>query len=560
MGDEHGARRSPFHTQAQRAKTPPAVDVANGPVEKKQRINDDLGGAMLLHSPSFRHKHVHYKLPEEWLTHLATKYKISKAKVFTNGQEAMDYAELLYSQSCDVIRDCLRRFAGGEPTVYEATRTACYPMVACYVDIRDMDRCRGHYAAYGVVKEPGYYTNTLTRPDVMGDYYAQQLSILVERYQICLVVGASDAQIPLPFVMDTASAPHDISSRRAFELHENFCFPDLSKINDDLPNGCSQVPPNSPKPLCLFSAERTDLGLQRLAHYCGTHPKYFQGFVLLTNYQRYVEEFIAWGQATVLSHGSGYTKLVGPRDTVLADAAVGQVLSPDNITSLPQMPAYHVVRKDGLGITLVNIGVGPSNAKTLTDHLAVLRPHCWLMLGHCAGLRVSQNLGDYVLAHAYVREDHVMDQDLPLWIPLPPIAEVQTALEAAVGTVLRDVDIKSAMRTGTLVTTDNRDWELRAEELKQRFIQSRAIAVDMESATIAANGFRFRVPYGTLLCVSDKPIHGELKLQGMANEFYRQRTNEHLQIGLEAVRLLREQGVGRLQSRKLRGFDEPPFR
>uniref|UniRef100_A0A7S0WJT3 Nucleoside phosphorylase domain-containing protein n=1 Tax=Chlamydomonas leiostraca TaxID=1034604 RepID=A0A7S0WJT3_9CHLO len=153
-----------------------------------------------------------------------------------------------------------------------------------------------------------------------------------------------------------------------------------------------------------------------------------------------------------------------------------------------------------------------------------------------------------------------MDQALPLWIPLPPIAEVQTALEAAVGTVLRDVDIKSAMRTGTLVTTDNRDWELRAEELKQRFIQSRAIAVDMESATIAANGFRFRVPYGTLLCVSDKPIHGELKLQGMANEFYRQRTNEHLQIGLEAVRLLREQGVGRLQSRKLRGFDEPPFR
>ncbi len=123
----------------------------------------------------------------------------------------------------------------------------------------------------------------------------------------------------------------------------------------------------------------------------------------------------------------------------------------------------------------------------------------------------------------------------------------------------------------------------------------------MESATIAANGFRFRVPYGTLLCVSDKPVHGELKLkvqraesghagfsrrgdlasvdagapvtvlgvvlmacapppQGMANEFYRQRVHEHLRIGLEAVRLLRELGVNRLQSRKLRGFDEPPFR
>ncbi len=60
------------------------------------------------------------------------------------------------------------------------------------------------------------------------------------------------------------------------------------------------------------------------------------------------------------------------------------------------MPAYHLVRTDGLGITMVNIGVGPSNAKTCTDHLAVLRPHAWIMLGHCAGLRFTQNVGDYV--------------------------------------------------------------------------------------------------------------------------------------------------------------------
>ena len=85
------------------------------------------------------------------------------------------------------------------------------------------------------------------------------------------------------------------------------------------------------------------------------------------------------------------------------------------------MPAYHLKRDDGDGITMVNIGVGPSNAKTMTDHLAVLRPHCWLMLGHCAGLRRSQILGDYVLAHGYVRDDHVLDQDLPAWVPVPPI-------------------------------------------------------------------------------------------------------------------------------------------
>ena len=108
--------------------------------------------------------------------------------------------------------------------------------------------------------------------------------------------------------------------------------------------------------------------------------------------------------------------------------------------------------------------------------------------------------------------------------------------------------------------TANRNWELRYDELFARLNQSRAIAVDMESATIATNGFRFRVPYGTLLCVSDKPLHGELKLRGMANTFYRERIDQHLRIGLEAVRILREEGPDRLHSRKLRSFDEPAFR
>ena len=115
------------------------------------------------------------------------------------------------------------------------------------------------------------------------------------------------------------------------------------------------------------------------------------------------------------------------------------------------------------------------------------------------------------------------------------------------------------MRTGTVATTDNRNWELRYSELFVRLNQSRAIAVDMESATIAANGFRFRVPYGTLLCVSDKPVHGELKLPGMANTFYRQRIGQHLQVGLDTIDTLR-QDVNQLHSRKLRSLDEPAFR
>ena len=226
------------------------------------------------------------------------------------------------------------------------------------------------------------------------------------------------------------------------------------------------------------------------------------------------------------------------------------------------MPSYHLKRTDGSGITLVNIGVGPSNAKTATDHIAVLRPHCWLMVGHCAGLRNSQRLGDFVLAHAYLRDDKVLDDDLPVWVPIPALAEIQIALETAVADVtkLQGYELKRIMRTGTVATVDNRNWELRDQSGPvQRLSQSRAVALDMESATIAANGYRFRVPYGTLLCVSDKPLHGELKLPSMASEFYKSQVARHLMIGIRAMEVLRDMPLDRVHSRKLRSFDETAF-
>ena len=152
--------------------------------------------------------------------------------------------------------------------------------------------------------------------------------------------------------------------------------------------------------------------------------------------------------------------------------------------------------------------------------------------------------------------------DLPTWVPIPPLAEVQVALEEAVAEVtgLSGFDLKRIMRTGTVATIDNRNWELRDHrEPVQRFSQSRAIALDMESATIAANGFRFRVPYGTLLCVSDKPLHGELKLPGMASAFYRQQVGQHLEIGIRAMEKLASMAHERLHSRKLRSFTETAF-
>jgi AMP nucleosidase len=481
--------------------------------------------------------------------------RTTQLRRYTDAAEAVAAITEIYEVGRQQIQGRFVRFVAGERTG-DDTREACYPYLGITVGPNDM--LSEWRPAYGSLPYPGNYGTTLTRPDLFGGYYREQIGYLLRHHGVPVVVGVSDRPIPLPFVIEESVT--DVAEAQLRALQDRFALPDLSMTDDTIVNATHRPAPQAPKPLALFSAERVDYSLARLHHYTGTSPDHFQRFVLLTNYQRYVDEFIAFGHAQ-MAEGDEYVAFVGPGNVVKSPRASGGPEG-DPLRHLPQMPAYHLKREDGDGITLINIGIGPSNAKNITDHVAILRPHCWLMLGHCAGLRRSQMLGDYVLAHGYVRDDHVLDNDLPPWVPVPAIAEVQVALQEATAKVtgLRGQDLKTRMRTGTVTTVTDRNWELRFDELFVRLNMTRTIAVDMESATVAANGFRFRVPYGTLLCVSDKPVHGELKLRGMANAFYRERISQHLRIGIEAVRLLREQGVDRLHSRKLRGFDEPAFR
>lgn len=474
----------------------------------------------------------------------------------TDVDQAVERITALYEVAVQRLGAAFARFtAEGTPP---GPIDAFYPFVGLKVEAGALSL--DGRLSYGALHDPGIYGATLTHPRLFGDYYRTQLGLLVRNHRVPIVTGISDRPIPLPFILDEVGG--GLSQAKLNELQYLFPMPDLSRTDDAIANGTWRSAGHEPAPLALFTAERVDYSLQRLYHYTGTHPEFFQRFVLLTNYQRYVEHFIAYAREQI-AQGGEHDRFVEPGDVVSHNRRLRD--EPDRGVAgapLPQMPAYHLTRPDGRGVTMINIGVGPSNARTITDHVAVLRPHCWLMLGHCAGLRRSQQLGDYVLAHGYVREDNVLDLEVPLSVPIPPIAEVQVALQEAVVNVtgLKGHDVKTRMRTGTVMTTANRNWELRYDELFARLNQSRAIAVDMESATIATNGFRFRVPYGTLLCVSDKPLHGELKLRGMANTFYRERINQHLQIGLETVRILREEGADRLHSRKLRSFDEPAFR
>jgi AMP nucleosidase len=475
-------------------------------------------------------------------------------QLYSSAEEAVAALIELYNTSADFLRNAFEAaISKGHPGVrYRAFYPEIRVVTTTFASI-DSRLSFGHLAA------PGTYATTVSRPDLFKHYLTQQIRLLIDNHQVPVQIGVSDTPMPVHFAVAAKpgiTVPQEGAA--TFPLRDVFDVPDLSTTNDDIVNGLAQPAADGAMPLAPFTAQRVDYSLARLAHYTATDPAHFQNHVLFTNYQFYVSEFEAYARKQLADPKSGYTSFVSTGNQIITEGD-----QPLEIPAkMPQMPTYHLKRANGGGITLVNIGVGPSNAKTATDHIAVLRPHAWLMVGHCAGLRNTQSLGDFVLAHAYLREDKVLDDDLPVWVPIPALAEIQIALEEAVAqeTELDGYDLKRVMRTGTVASVDNRNWELREQQGPvQRLSQSRAVALDMESATIAANGFRFRVPYGTLLCVSDKPLHGELKLPGMASDFYNTQVARHLMIGIRAMEHLREMPLERIHSRKLRSFDETAF-
>ena len=279
------------------------------------------------------------------------------------------------------------------------------------------------------------------------------------------------------------------------------------------------------KKLFLFGPERVDLSIERLEHYTSTEAHHFQRVILLTNYQMHMEAF-----ARV------YPDCIHPKRPGA------------------QMPAYHSVLPGNNGISIVNIGVGPSNAKNFTDHVAVLRPDAMFMIGHCAGVRNHQEIGDFVLASGYMRADRILDEALPLSVPVAP----NFLLNKHLARVLDER--QQPYRIGTVYTTVDRNWELFLQAALPDLRSSRSIAVDMESATVAANGFRYRIPNATLLCVSDKPLHGQPKLPGEAKRFYEESKDQHLAIAIEALESARNEFPDGFPNTELRAPDDPLIR
>ena len=447
--------------------------------------------------------------------------------------EAVEKLKALYEESCEIARS-------GDFSRYGEVR---YPKLTVEVrQWRPIDRSE----PFGYVDEAGTYSAIISRPDLMEGYLTAQLEALTSNYPCEVEVGYSDELIPPAYIKGMPSIDETVDLPR----------PALDEVHDAIVDGHWDAFNGAEKPLFHFGPQRFDLALARLEHYTGIEADSLQRFILFTNYAMHVTEFVKFGLRELSDPSSRYTRLVLPSGETVSDTVALEDLE---LGSKFQMPRYDLVTEGGDGITMINIGVGPSNAKTITDSLAVLRPEAWIMIGHCAGLDARMRIGDLILGNAYERHDHVLDDYLRRELPIPAVPEIQRTLEKAVSKVY-GADA-SLMRTGTVLSTGDRNWEWKApRDLWEWLRGSTAAAVDMESCTIAANGYRYRVPYGTLLAVSDLPLHAVPKLPAGAQAFYSNSKEAHVMCAVRAMEKLARHPE-RLRTRKLRrAIGEVPFR
>ncbi|HDS1013397.1 AMP nucleosidase [Stenotrophomonas maltophilia] len=188
------------------------------------------------------------------------------------------------------------------------------------------------------------------------------------------------------------------------------------------------------------------------------------------------------------------------------------------------------------GVTMINFGMGSPNAAIIMDLLSAVMPKAVLFLGKCGGLKRKNQLGDLVLPIAAIRGEGTSGDYLPPEVPALPAF----ALQRAVSTMIRDLG--HDYWTGTVYTTNRRVWE-HDEAFKERLRAMRCMAIDMETATVFAAGFANHIPSGALLLVSDQPmIPDGVKTEASDAKVSSQFVENHIQIGIEALKLIRRNG------------------
>lgn len=237
-----------------------------------------------------------------------------------------------------------------------------------------------------------------------------------------------------------------------------------------------------------------------LPRYTGRELSEFTPFILLTNFSNYLEIFASKYGVEIKGQGK-------PFQSVIAD-----------------------------GITLINFGMGSAMAATTMDLLTAIQPQAVLFLGKCGGLKKKNKLGDLILPIAAIRGEGTSNDYFPAEVPALP----SFALQKAISTTIRDYDLD--YWTGTVYTTNRRVWE-HDEEFKEYLERVRAMAIDMETATIFSVGFYNSIPTGALLLVSDQPMTPEgVKTAESDQKVTTNYVNNHIDIGIDSLKQLINNG------------------
>nr|MCU0883118.1 AMP nucleosidase [Hyphomonadaceae bacterium] len=284
--------------------------------------------------------------------------------IVTTPQAAVAALETLYSTAVSSLREAVARFvADGTTPTPEQRAGFRYPQITLTYapdgPVPMSDR------AFGKLNAPGVYSSTVTQPASFAPFLIEQLGALMRHYELTAEVSLSDQEIPYAYVLEGGNEL-GAGNVPPGDLARWFPTPLLSAVGDEIVDGKWWAYDEfDDRPLAHYDGLRVDYSLKRLVHYSGTDWRDFQPWILFTNYTRYVDEFVRWGIEQVRDPNQRYTKLIGSGGVVIAaddeaEEAVRRVA--DAPWRKYQMPAYHLVTDDGDGITLVNIGVGPSNA------------------------------------------------------------------------------------------------------------------------------------------------------------------------------------------------------
>jgi len=239
-----------------------------------------------------------------------------------------------------------------------------------------------------------------------------------------------------------------------------------------------------------------------LPRYTGKKIESFGKYFLLTNFLYYVELFAKWNNVEVEGK----------------DRNMPSATSDD-------------------GITIINFGMGSPNAATVMDLISAAEPNAVLFLGKCGGLKKKNMVGDLILPIAAIRSDGTSNDYLPMEVPALPAFKLQSAISAAI------IRYKKEYWTGTVYTTNRRVWEY-DDRFKKYLVKTRAMAIDMETATIFTVGFANEIPTGALLLVSDQPmISAGIKTAASDRMVTNRYVETHLKIGIDALREIKDNGI-----------------